>query len=451
MTNYDYDLFIIGGGSGGVRAGRIAASLGAKVGMAEERYMGGTCVNVGCIPKKLYSYAAHYAKDFADARGYGWQFPAPPVFDWDTLVANQSKEISRLNTIYQSLMTGAGAEVFHERASLLDTHTVQLQNRTVSAKEILIATGGWPFVPQFPGSQLAITSNEIFSLDKLPKAILIVGGGYIAVEFAGIFSALGVKTCVSYRGTHLLRGFDQEIAAVFTTELEKTSNLHLQSNVEEIIEQAGRLRVRLDRGEDIEVDTVLFATGRHPNTHKLGLEQLGVKLAKNGAVIVDEHFSSNISNIHAVGDVIDRVALTPVALAEGQILAQRLFGEGNSNKAMDYRHIPTAVFCQPEIATVGLTEMEARECYDEVLTYRSQFTPLRHTLSGRKEKTFIKLLVDAKSNKVLGAHMMGEYAAEIIQGVAIAIKAGASKADFDATLGIHPSVAEEFVTLRTPS
>ena len=449
MTNYDYDLFIIGGGSGGVRAGRIAAALGAKVGMAEERYMGGTCVNVGCIPKKLYSYAAHYAKDFADARGYGWQFPVEPQFDWPTLVNNQSKEISRLSTIYQSLMNGVGAEVFHERAALLDAHTVQLQSRKVTAKEILIATGGWPFVPQFPGSQHAITSNEAFSLETLPKSILIVGGGYIAVEFAGIFAALGVKTCVSYRGTYLLRGFDLDVAAAFTIELEKSSKLHLQSNVEEITKQGGRLRVRFDRGDDIEVDTVLFATGRHPNTKELGLEQLGVKLAKNGAVIVDKHFNSNIPNIHAVGDVIDRVALTPVALAEGQILSQRLFGKGN--KEMDYHDIPTAVFCQPEIATVGLTETESRERFDEVTVYKSQFTPLRHTLSGRVEKTFIKLLVDAKSDKVLGAHMMGEYAAEIIQGVAIAIKAGATKADFDATLGIHPSVAEEFVTMRTPA
>lgn len=432
-----------------MRAGRIAASLGAKVGLAEERYMGGTCVNVGCIPKKLYSYAAHYAKDFADARGYGWQFPVEPMFEWSTLVANQSKEIGRLNSIYQGLMKKARAEVFHERATLVDAHTVQLQSRKVTADEILIATGGWPFVPQFPGSQHAITSNEVFSLDKLPESILIVGGGYIAVEFAGIFAALGVKTCVSYRGTRLLRGFDTDIAAAFTVELEKSAQLHLSSNVEEITEHGDTLRVRFDRGDAIEVDTVLFATGRHPNTEQLGLEQLGVKLAKNGAVIVDEHFTSNIPNIHAVGDVIDRVALTPVALAEGQILSQRLFGKGI--KKMDYHNIPTAVFCQPEIATVGLTELEARERYDEVLVYRSQFTPLRHTLSGRNEKTFIKLVVDAKSKKVLGAHMMGEYAAEIIQGVAIAIKAGASKADFDATLGIHPSVAEEFVTLRTAS
>jgi glutathione reductase (NADPH) len=449
LTNYDYDFFIIGGGSGGVRAGRIAAALGARVGMAEERYMGGTCVNVGCIPKKLYSYAAHYAKDFADARGYGWQFSQDPSFDWNTLVRNQSKEIGRLNSIYQSLMNGVGAEVFHERATLIDAHTIQLQSRRVSAREILVATGGWPFVPQFPGSQHAITSNEVFSLEKLPSSILIVGGGYIAVEFAGIFAALGVETCLSYRGTHLLRGFDAEIAAAFTKELETYAKLHLQSNVEEIIEQSGRLRVRFDQGEDIEVDTVLFATGRHPNTAHLGLEEVGVELSAKGAIKVDENFTTSVPNIHAVGDVIDRIALTPVALAEGQILAQRLFGSGQ--KQMQYENIPTAIFCQPEIATVGLDEASARECYDEVLVFRSRFTPLRHTLSGRSEKTFIKLIVDAKTDKVLGAHMMGEVASEIIQGVAIAIKAGARKADFDATLGIHPSVAEEFVTLRTPS
>lgn len=449
MTNYDYDFFIIGGGSGGVRAGRIAAALGARVGMAEERYMGGTCVNVGCIPKKLYSYAAHYAKDFADARGYGWQFSQDPSFDWNTLVRNQSKEIGRLNSIYQSLMNGVGAEVFHERATLIDAHTIQLQSRRVSAREILVATGGWPFVPQFPGSQHAITSNEVFSLEKLPSSILIVGGGYIAVEFAGIFAALGVETCLSYRGTHLLRGFDAEIAAAFTKELETYAKLHLQSNVEELIEQSGRLRVRFDQGEDIEVDTVLFATGRHPNTAHLGLEEVGVELSAKGAIKVDENFTTSVPNIHAVGDVIDRIALTPVALAEGQILAQRLFGSGQ--KQMQYENIPTAIFCQPEIATVGLDEASARECYDEVLVFRSRFTPLRHTLSGRGEKTFIKLIVDAKTDKVLGAHMMGEVASEIIQGVAIAIKAGARKADFDATLGIHPSVAEEFVTLRTPS
>lgn len=449
MSNYDYDLFVIGGGSGGVRAGRIAAGLGARVGMAEERYMGGTCVNVGCIPKKLFSYAAHYAKDFADARGYGWQLADAPAMDWPTLIAGKDAEIGRLNTIYQSLMQKAGAEVFHERACLLDAHTVALQSRTVTAREILVATGGWPFVPSFPGSHHAITSNEAFSLEKLPESILIVGGGYIAVEFAGIFAALGVRTCLSYRGPQLLRGFDSEVAAAFTEELRKYADLHLESNVTRITEQDGQLRVHFDRGDDITVDQVLFATGRHPNTANLGLEKAGVALADNGAILVNEQFTTNVPNIHAVGDVIDRVALTPVALAEGQILAQRLFGKGK--RKMDYDNIPTAVFCQPEIATVGLDEDAARKRHGEILVFRSRFTPLRHTVSKRDEKTFMKLIVDKASDKVVGAHMMGESAAEIIQGVAIAIKAGATKADFDATLGIHPSAAEEFVTMRTPS
>lgn len=449
MTNFDYDLFIIGGGSGGVRAGRIAASLGAKVGMAEERYMGGTCVNVGCIPKKLFSYAAHYAKDFVDARGYGWELPQAPEFEWSTLIKNKDTEIGRLNSIYQSLMENAGVHVIHERASFINEHTIQLETHTVTAKEILIATGGWPFVPEFPGSEHAITSNEVFSLAQLPKSILVVGGGYIAVELAGIFAALGSKTSVSYRGSIILRGFDVELAQAFSMEFDKYTTQLLQTNVTQIEKLGDSLKVSFDHGPDIEVDTVLFATGRHPNTANIGLEKLGVKLAKNGSVIVDDQFDTNITNIHAVGDVIDRVALTPVALAEGQILAHRLFGQGG--KLMCYENIPTAVFCQPEIATVGLTESIAREKYKKIEVYRSRFTPLRHTLSGRAEKNFLKLIIDAQSQKVLGAHMMGEYAAEIMQGIGIAIKAGATKADFDSTIGIHPSVAEEFVTMRTSS
>lgn len=449
MTNFDYDLFIIGGGSGGVRAGRIAASLGAKVGMAEERYMGGTCVNVGCIPKKLFSYAAHYAKDFVDARGYGWELPQAPEFNWSTLIGNKDTEIGRLNSIYQSLMDNAGVDVIHERASLLNEHTIQLESHTVTAKEILIATGGWPFVPQFPGSEHAITSNEVFSLASLPKSALVVGGGYIAVELAGIFAALGVNTSVSYRGSTILRGFDVELAEAFSMEFDKYTTQLLQTNVTGIVKQGDLLKVSFDRGPDIEVETVLFATGRKPNTANLGLEKLGVELAKNGAIKVNEQFDTNIPNIHAVGDVIDRVALTPVALAEGQLLAHRLFGK--TGKDMSYDNIPTAVFCQPEIATVGLTEAIAREKYKDIEVYRSRFTPLRHTLSGRAEKNFMKLIVDMATNKVVGVHMMGEYAAEIMQGIGIAIKAGATKADFDGTIGIHPSVAEEFVTMRTPS
>ena len=449
MTNFDFDLFIIGGGSGGVRTGRIAASLGAKVGMAEERYMGGTCVNVGCIPKKLFSYAAHYAKDFVDARGYGWELTQAAQFNWPTLIKNKDTEIYRLNSIYQSLMDNAGVRVIHERASLLDRHTVQLQSQTVTAKHILIATGGWPFIPEFPGSEYAITSNEVFSLATLPKSILVVGGGYIAVELAGIFAALGVETTLSYRGSNVLRGFDVELAEAFAIEFDKYAKQLLQTNVTQITKLSDSLKVSFDHGPDIEVESVLFATGRHPNTANLGLEKLGVTLAENGAIVVDDHFATNIDNIYAVGDVIDRIALTPVALAEGQILAHRLFGNGN--KKMSYDNIPTAVFCQPEIATVGLTEAIAREKYKDIAVYRSRFTPLRHTLSGRGEKNFLKLIVDLASDKVIGAHMMGEYAAEIMQGIGIAIQSGATKADFDATIGIHPSVAEEFVTMRAAS
>ncbi len=449
MTTYDYDFFVIGGGSGGVRAGRIAAGLGAKVGMAEERFMGGTCVNVGCIPKKLFSYASHYAKDFADSQGYGWSHAAVPKIDWPTLVQQKDKEIARLNGIYESLMSKAGVEVFHERARVAGPHELVLQSRTVTAKHILIATGGWPFVPQFPGSQHVITSNEAFSLPQLPRSILIVGGGYIAVEFAGIFAALGVKTRLSYRGTHLLRGFDHDLVENFTHHLRQSVDVHLHSQVLSVTPEAPQYRVHFAHGDSCLVDKVMFATGRLPNTAKLGLEEAGVVLAKNGAVIVDENFTSSVPSIHAVGDVIDRVALTPVALAEGQRLAHQLFGSGG--RAMHYHNIPTAVFSQPELACVGLDEHTAREQGNAISVFRSRFTPLRYTLSQRDEKVFIKLIVDDASNKVLGAHMMGENAAEIIQGLAIAMNAGATKADFDATLGIHPSTAEEFVTLRTPS
>jgi glutathione reductase (NADPH) len=365
------------------------------------------------------------------------------------LKENKDNEIGRLNSIYQSLMENAGVHVIHERASLINEHTIQLETHTITAKEILIATGGWPFVPEFPGSEHAITSNEVFSLDRLPRSCLVVGGGYIAVELAGIFAALGVKTSLSYRGGTILRGFDVELAEAFSLEFDKYATQLLQTKVTRIEKLSDSLRVSFDRGSDIEVDTVLFATGRLPNTANLGLEKLGINLGPNGSVIVDDQFNTNIANIHAVGDVIGRVALTPVALAEGQILARRLFGNGD--KEMSYDNIPTAVFCQPEIATVGLTESIAREKYAEIEVYRSRFTPLRHTLSGRSEKNFLKLIVDAQSQKVLGAHMMGEYAAEIMQGIGIAIKAGATKADFDATIGIHPSVAEEFVTMRTAS
>lgn len=449
LTDFDFDFFVIGGGSGGVRASRIAAGSGARTALAEERYLGGTCVNVGCIPKKLFSYASHYARDFEDAAGYGWHHETPARFDWSVLMRNKDREVSRLNGVYLNLLRNAGVQVFEQRAVLIDRHTVKVGESLLRCKEILIATGGWPFIPELPGRELALNSNDAFALTELPASILIVGGGYIAVEFAGIFAGLGVKTSLAYRGSTLLRGFDTEIAAHFTEELARYATVHLHSEVSRLQRHGQGIAATMGNGTQIIVDKVLFATGRHPNTAGLGLEDIGVSLAANGAVVVDRQFTTSVPNIHAVGDVIDRVALTPVALAEGQLLAQRLFDK--QHREMTYDNIPTAVFCHPEIATVGLSEEAAREKHLEIKVFRSRFTPLRHTLSGRTEKVLLKLIVDAKTDRVLGAHMLGDGAAEIIQGIAIAITMGATKVDFDKTLGIHPSAAEEFVTMRTPS
>ncbi|MDO9318748.1 MAG: glutathione-disulfide reductase [Gammaproteobacteria bacterium] len=454
MTDFDYDFFVIGGGSGGVRAGRIAAGLGARVGLAEERYLGGTCVNVGCIPKKLFSYASHYAQDFEDARGYGWELPGEPRFHWPTLRDNKDREIQRLNAVYLRMLEGAGVVMHRQRALLLDKHTIALGDKTITAKEILVATGGWPAIPDIEGKEHSITSNELFSLTALPESILIVGGGYIAVEFAGILAGLKVSTTLVHRGPSLLRGFDAEIAGAFAVELQKYATLQLDTDVVKIHKLAdGGLQVLLSNDVVLTVNAVMFATGRNPNTANLGLEALGIELGENGAIIVNDDFTTNVPNIHAVGDVIDRVALTPVALAEGQILAQRLFGktDGGKRRAMRYENIPTAVFSNPNIATVGLDEEGARQQYPNLAVYRSHFKALRHTLSGRHEKTFLKLLVDTNTDRVVGIHMLGADAGEIVQGLAVAINAGATKADFDATLGIHPTVAEEFVTMRTPS
>lgn len=450
LTDFDYDFFVIGGGSGGVRASRIAAGLGARVGMAEERYLGGTCVNVGCVPKKLFSYASQYGQDFVDAKGYGWEFPAAPAFNWTTLRENKDREIARLNSIYLSMLQKAGVDVFQERATLLDRHTITVGGRRFKAKEVLIATGGWPHIPDFPGNDHVINSNDVFSLEKLPASIVIVGGGYIAVEFAGIFAGLGVKTTLVSRSHRILRGFDRDLTDAFTVELQKYAALRLNTEVAKIEKKdATELLVHFNNGTTIQAEAVMFATGRKANTRDLGLKECGVALSDSGAVIVNEHFTSSIPNIHAVGDVIDRVPLTPVALAEGQILAQRLFEK--SHKTMQYENIPTAVFSHPNLASVGLDEQRARKKFSNIAVFRSRFTPLRHTLSGNDEKYFLKLLVDKDSDKVVGAHMLGADAGEIIQGLAVAMTAGATKADFDATLGIHPTVAEEFVTMRTAS
>lgn len=448
MSDYDYDLFTIGAGSGGVRASRMSAALGARVAIAEERYMGGTCVNVGCIPKKLFAYAAHYGEDFADAVGFGWA-ASRPGFDWPTLVANKDKEIARLNGIYERLLTGAGVTVLKARAQVVDPHTVEVDGRRISARHILVATGGWPVVPDIPGKELAITSNEAFHLPRLPKSIVVVGGGYIAVEFASIFHGLGVETVLSYRGDCLLKVFDNDLGSFLATEMGKKGvRVCLRSHIQAIERRGGQLVCQHSDGTTTETDAVMYATGRNPNTDGLGLEHAGVEVAANGAVMVDENFQTSVPSIHAVGDVIHRMQLTPVALAEGMVVADRLFGKGG--RRLDYRYVPTAVFSNPNVGTVGLSEAQARRDYEQIAIYKSTFTPLKHRLSGRDELTFMKLVVDKRSDRVLGVHMVGAEAGEILQGFAVALVCGATKAQFDATIGIHPTAAEELVTMREP-
>ncbi|MEX1197182.1 MAG: glutathione-disulfide reductase [Pseudohongiellaceae bacterium] len=449
MTEHDYDLFVIGAGSGGVRAARTAAGLGARVAIAEERYLGGTCVNVGCVPKKLYSYAAHFRHDFEDSAGYGWEAQPLPPFDLQALVANKNREISRLNGIYASLLEDHGVTVYRERARLAGDSRVNVGRDTVTARHILIATGGWPFVPDIPGREHAVTSNEFFFLDRVPDSIVIAGGGYIGVELGGILALLGCRVTLIQRRNYLLPGFDADLR----DEIEKAMSRYATVILEDQIERIDRLdsailKMSLRSGGALEAEQVLFATGRRPNTADLGLDVAGVATAESGAVIVDDHFMSSVPGIHAVGDVIDRTALTPVALSEGQALARQLFGPGDQGP--DYSLVPAAVFSQPPLATVGQTEEQARERYDNVTVYRTRFTHMRHSLSGRDEKVFMKLVVDSESDRVLGVHMQGPDAPEIMQGFAVALQAGATKAQFDATIGIHPTAAEEFVTMRTP-
>ncbi|MPZ44551.1 MAG: glutathione-disulfide reductase [Betaproteobacteria bacterium] len=448
MSDYDYDLFTIGAGSGGVRASRMSAALGARVAVAEERYMGGTCVNVGCIPKKLFAYAGHYAEDFEDAVGFGWA-ASKPSFDWPTLVANKDKEIARLNGIYERLLTGAGVTVFKSRARVLDAHTIEVEGRRVSARHILVATGGWPVVPDIPGKELAITSNEAFHLPRLPRRAVVVGGGYIALEFASIFHGLGVETVLSYRGDYLLKVFDNDLGTFLGAEMAKKGvRICLRSHIESIERRGDCLVCQFSDGTTIETDAVMYATGRNPNTEGLGLERAGVEVAANGAVVVDDGFQTNVPSVHAIGDVIHKVQLTPVALAEGMVVADRLFGKGQ--RKLEYRYVPTAVFSNPNVCTVGLSEAQARRDYPDIAIYKSTFTALKHRLSGRSELTLMKLVVDKASDRVLGVHMVGADAGEIIQGFAVALVCGVTKAQFDATIGIHPTAAEELVTMREP-
>jgi glutathione reductase (NADPH) len=442
-------LLVIGAGSGGVRAARFAAQYGARVAIAEDLYLGGTCVNVGCVPKKLMVYASHFEELFRDSVGYGWA-PGAPKFDWATLIANKDREITRLNEIYGRLLEQAGATIYRAHARLLDAHTAQIGDQTVTAANILLATGCWPWVPEFPGSEHTITSNELFHLEKLPRRLVIVGGGYVAVEFAGVFNGLGVETEIIYRGDLFLRGFDTEVRTHLAAEMRKKGvKISFRQEVERITRDASGLQLWLSDGSRVDCDAVLYATGRRPRIEKLGLEAAGVELDDAGYIRADAHFRTNVPNIYAIGDVIGGLELTPLALAQGMAVARTLFrGEPTT---VDDEFIATAVFSQPSLATVGYSEEKAREQFGEVAVYVTHFTQLKHTMAGNAERTLMKLVVDKASDRVVGAHMVGPDAGEIMQGIAVAIRAGATKAIFDTTLGIHPTAAEEFVTLRTPT
>lgn len=450
MSQYDYDLFVIGAGSGGVRASRMAAGFGARVAVAEDRYMGGTCVNVGCVPKKLYVYASQFSNSFGDARGFGWNSEVP-AFDWSTLRDNKVEEISRLNGIYDSMLGNANVEVINGRARLVDAHTVDVNGKQFSAERILIATGGWPFVPDLPGREHVVNSNQIFDLAEFPKRIIVVGGGYIAVEFAGIFNGLGAQTTQLYRGPLFLRGFDEDIRQFAAKEIAASGvNLRFNSDIEKVEKQAdGSLIATLKDGSQLEADAILYATGRKPHLQDLGFDNVNVKLDDKGFIAVNEQFQSSEPSIYALGDVTGGMELTPVALAEGMALAKSLYN--NQPTTVDYDYIATAVFCQPNIGTCGLSEDAARERYGEISVFESDFRAMKHTIGGRQERTYMKLIVDKASDRVVGIHMVGEDAGEIIQGMSVAMKAGATKAVFDSTIGIHPTSAEEFVTMREPS
>ena len=441
-----FDLLVIGGGSGGVRAARMAAQRGARVALAEVGALGGTCVNLGCIPKKLYSYAAHYGEAFEQSHGFGWS-AAAPSFDWSVLKRNRAIEIMRLNGVYEKLLIGAGVQLLRGRARLADAHTIEVGGERVRAANVLVATGGAPQRPEFAGQELAISSNEMFDLDPFPARLLVIGGGYIACEFASIFNGLGSRVTQLYRGEQVLRGFDDDIRAFVAAEMVKKGvDLRVNAQVASVSRGAGGLNVRLRDGATLEVDTVLAAIGRRPNVAGLGLEAAGVRVNERGAIAVDDDFRTSVPHICAIGDVIDRIQLTPVALAEAMVVVDRLFGSGRRRLA--YENIPTAVFTHPNIGTVGLTEAQARQRHGKVLVYRSEFKPLKHTLSMASERTLMKLVVDEASDRVLGVHMVGEEAGEIVQGFAVALKAGATKTVFDSTVGIHPTAAEEFVTMR---
>ena len=445
--HFDYDLLVIGAGSGGVRAARKSAEFGAKVAVVEEAALGGTCVNVGCIPKKLYVYASEYAAAWRESVGFGWR--AEDVsFDWNTLRDNKTNEIARLNAIYARLLEAPGVDIIEGHGALAGPQEVVVGESRYRAEKILLATGTWPAMPDIPGIELALTSNEIFDLERFPERLLIVGGGYIATEFASIFSGLGANVVQSYRGELFLRGFDHDIRQFLAEEMRKAGvDLRFNHHVTALESQSSGVLARLSDGNE-PFDAVLYATGRRPNIAQLGLEHAAVTLTEAGYIEVDDAFQTAEPSIYALGDMTGGWELTPVAIGEAMAFAQTQFG--GQAQTMDYQAIPTAVFSQPPIGTVGLTEEEAIAAGHKVAIFESTFRPLKHTVSGSEERTMMKLVVDAESDRVLGAHMVGADAGEICQGLGIALKMGATKADFDRTVGIHPTAAEEFVTMRTP-
>jgi glutathione reductase (NADPH) len=447
---YDYDLFVIGAGSGGVRASRMASSFGAKVAVCEDLYMGGTCVNVGCVPKKLYVYASEYSRHFNESKGFGWS-TGEIAFNWATLRDNKTEEISRLNGIYDGILSNAKVQVIKGRGRIVDQHTVEVDGKKYTTERILLAVGGWPFIPDFKGREHVISSNEVFDLETFPNRLVVVGGGYIAVEFAGIFNGLGAEVTQLYRGDLFLGGFDNEIRDFAAQEIAKKGvNLRFSTDVTSIEKQADKsLKVNLNDGSSIIADAVLYATGRKPQLDDLGMANVNITLSDKGYIKVNDHFQTSEASIYALGDATGGMELTPVALEEGMTLARALYN--NQPYKIDYSNIATTVFCQPNIGTVGMTEEQARADYSNVVKYRSSFRAMKHTISGSDERTLMKLLVDGDTDKILGVHMVGPDAGEIMQGIAIAIKAGATKADFDATIGIHPTAAEEFVTMREPA
>jgi len=448
MSQFDFDLFVLGAGSGGVRAARIAATHGAHVGICEDSRVGGTCVIRGCVPKKLLVYASHFAEDFEDARGFGWDVGSLR-FSWPDLIRAKDREIERLSQIYLSLLSDSGVTLFPQRASFIDPHKLQVGDETISAERILVATGARPWVPDIPGIEHAITSDEAFDLLELPQRVAIIGGGFIACEFAGIFNGLGSEVSLLYRGDAVLRGFDHDVRRVVGEEMQKKGvELMLETDVESIRKTEQGLELSLKNDSVLEVDQVMFATGRVPNVKGLKLADIGLDVRLGGRILVNEISQTNLEHIYAVGDVTSRVNLTPVAIHEGHAFADTVYG--GVRRPVNHEFVPSAVFSQPPVGTVGLSEEEARIHYGAVDVYRSEFRPMKHTLSGRDEKTLMKLIVERESQKVVGIHIVGMDAPEIVQGFAVAVKSGLTKERFDCTIGIHPTAAEELVTMRSP-